>query len=195
MNNNVMIKKSLDTILEYLEYSKYDISTFNKEEFKKTNFTEKISVVSENGKAFVYYYLENFTKNNFQKFIDQNIMTDDIKKEDIMIIITNKFTFESFEDIIKFKTDGIYVNLYKVENLAFNILNHNYVPKHTKLSLKEKEEFMTKFNVSNPSIELPEISRFDPVACAIFLRPGDICKIIRYDKISYENEYYRICVV
>ena len=149
MKNIAMIKKSLDTILEYLEYSNFDISSFNKDEFYKTNFTGKFSVISENGKAFVYYNLENFTKNNLQKFIDQNIINDDIKKEDIMIIITNKFTFESFEDILKFKTDDIYVNLYKIENLGFNILNHSYVPKHTKLSLIEKEEFMSKFNIRN----------------------------------------------
>jgi len=41
---------------------------------------------------------------------------------------------------------------------------------------------------------MPQISRFDPVACAIFLRPGDVCKIIRYDKISFENEFYRVCI-
>ena len=189
------IKKSLNTILEYLEYSKYDISSFNKEELYKSNFTGKFIVNSDNGKAFIYYNLENFTKSNLQTFIKNHIEKDDITKEDIMIIITKKFTFESFEDIIKFKTQGIYVNLYKVENLTFNILNHTYVPKHEKLTFNEKIEFMKKYNIRNSFIELPEIGRFDPVACAIFLKPGDVCKITRYDKISYENEYYRICVV
>ena len=195
MNVNVRKQKSLNTILEYLENSNYDISSFNKDEFTKSNFNEKFIVNSDNGKAFVYYNLDNFTKSNLQTFIKSNIEKDEITKEDIMIIITTKFTFESFEDVIKYKTYGIYVNLYKLENLTFNILKHSYVPKHEKLTLKEKDEFLKKYNIRNTSIEIPEIGRFDPVACAIFLKPGDVCKITRYDKISYENEYYRICVV
>lgn len=195
MNVNVRKQKSLNTILEYLENSNYDISSFNKDEFTKSNFNGKFIVNSDNGKAFVYYNLDNFTKSNLQTFIKSNIEKDEITKEDIMIIITTKFTFESFEDVIKYKTYGIYVNLYKLENLTFNILKHSYVPKHEKLTLKEKDEFLKKYNIRNTSIEIPEIGRFDPVACAIFLKPGDVCKITRYDKISYENEYYRICVV
>jgi DNA-directed RNA polymerase subunit H (RpoH/RPB5) len=28
----------------------------------------------------------------------------------------------------------------------------------------------------------------------LLLRPGEVCKIQRYDKISFENLYYRVCV-
>ena len=40
----------------------------------------------------------------------------------------------------------------------------------------------------------PEISRFDPVAQAIGLRPKQVCKIIRSSETSITNEYYRICI-
>ena len=36
---------------------------------------------------------------------------------------------------------------------------------------------------------------FDPVAKAILMKPGEVCKITRNDKISLENVMYRICVV
>ena len=58
---------------------------------------------------------------------------------------------------------------------------------------KEKAELYEKINIHSDS-QLPEISRFDPVAKIIFLRPDNVCKITRYDKISYINEYFRICV-
>ena len=61
-----------------------------------------------------------------------------------------------------------------------------------KINDDEKEEFYKKYNVTEKQI--PEISRFDPVARALCLRPSQICKITRYDKISYKNDYYRICV-
>jgi len=74
-----------------------------------------------------------------------------------------------------------------------NILQHSWVPQHIKLKESEKEELFKKFNISTNS-QLPQISRFDPVARAILLRPGEVCKIIRHDKISLINEFYRICV-
>ena len=57
----------------------------------------------------------------------------------------------------------------------------------------QKDELFKQYNLSNDS-QLPEISRFDPVSKVIFLRPGEVCEIIRYDKISLTNKYYRVCV-
>ena len=42
--------------------------------------------------------------------------------------------------------------------------------------------------------KLPHISRFDPVAKFLGLRPGVICKIIRNSYTSGEAFYYRLCV-
>ena len=86
-----------------------------------------------------------------------------------------------------------YIHLFNLYSLQFKILEHKYVPKHIKLNDIEKEEFYNKYNITNNS-HIPEINRFDPVANAIFLKPGDICKIIRYEKASFLNEYYRYCI-
>ncbi len=51
----------------------------------------------------------------------------------------------------------------------------------------------TKYNIMNDT-QLPEISRFDPVAKAICIRPGEVCEIIRPSKTSIKSTYYRICV-
>ena len=52
---------------------------------------------------------------------------------------------------------------------------------------------MTKFNITD-KIQFPDISRFDPVARAIGLRPGEVCKIIRPSKTAITTNYYRICI-
>ena len=52
-----------------------------------------------------------------------------------------------------------------------NILNHQYVPRHTILSDDEVGEMMKKYNVMEKS-QLPDISRYDPVALAIGMRPA-----------------------
>ena len=51
------------------------------------------------------------------------------------------------------------------------------VPKHRKLDENEKKEVMKKFNINRDS-EVPEISRFDPVANIMFLRPGECAKLL-----------------
>ena len=42
--------------------------------------------------------------------------------------------------------------------------------------------------------QLPEISRFDPQALALCLRPGNIAKFTRKSITALETEYYRVCV-
>ena len=41
---------------------------------------------------------------------------------------------------------------------------------------------------------IPEISRFDPVALALLMRPKQICKITRSSKTSITFDFYRICI-
>ena len=67
------------------------------------------------------------------------------------------------------------------------------VPKHTKLTSEEAIKFRKDENINNDS-QIPEISRFDPVALAIGLKPGDICKILRPSRISITSDYYRFCI-
>ena len=82
--------------------------------------------------------------------------------------------------------------MFSIKHLLINILEHTYVPKHIKLSNSEQLALNEKFNIENNS-QMPEISRFDPVSRAIFMRPGQVCKIIRYSDSSFSNEYYRLC--
>ena len=78
-------------------------------------------------------------------------------------------------------------------SLQFNILEHEMVPKHIKLDEKEIEEVKKRYNIIDNS-QIPEISRFDPVAIAIWLRAGEICKIIRASITAITGLYYRYCV-
>jgi DNA-directed RNA polymerase subunit H (RpoH/RPB5) len=89
--------------------------------------------------------------------------------------------------------DGMFIIVENITRLQFNILNHTLVPPHEIINDKEVDEIMKKYNIKN-KIEFPEISRFDPVARVIGLRPGDVCKIIRPSKTSITTNYYRVCI-
>ena len=87
---------------------------------------------------------------------------------------------------------GVFVILYYIKRLQFNLLEHELVPKHTILTETEAKEFREKYNIKDDT-QLPDISRFGPVALAIGMRPGDICRIERPSKTSLNRCFYGIC--
>ena len=94
---------------------------------------------------------------------------------------------------ITFIKYNIFVNIINMKIFLFNILEHKYVPKHRILSEKEIDEVCEQYNIINDS-EWPEISRFDPVAKTIGIKPGQLCEIIRPSKTAITSKYYRLCL-
>lgn len=137
---------------------------------------QSIKTTLEN-KVMSYYEEENKEKCNFI-FIIQGTINETLQK-------TIKQLWKKFNE---------YVVVYEIKHLLFNILEHSYVPKHEKLTLQEKQELYKEKNIKDDS-QMPEISVLDPMAKVMLLRPGQVCKIIRYNKISFEDIYYRLCVI
>ena len=86
-----------------------------------------------------------------------------------------------------------FIRVITRKRLQFNILEHEYVPQHIIMTQEETEELFKAKNILDKS-NLPEISRFDPVALVIGIRPGQVCKIIRNSRTAISTNYYRICV-
>jgi DNA-directed RNA polymerase subunit H (RpoH/RPB5) len=83
--------------------------------------------------------------------------------------------------------------MHNISRIQFNILDHTLVPNISILNEDEKNKFIKDFSIRSTK-QLPELSRFDPQALAISLRPGDICKIIRDSATALKTNYYRVCV-
>ena len=75
----------------------------------------------------------------------------------------------------------------------FNILKNNLVPHHEILNDERKKQVALEYNIVKES-QWPEISRFDPPAMAIGLRPGQVTEITRKSPTSLDTKYYRLCV-
>ena len=204
--------KSRNNLIFYLKnmgFNCEEVEDFSMEEVDAMQKYEQLNFkVSNplNEQCFVKYMTEDTTtkktssnlikKINISGIVSEVFLDEEsIKKTDTLVIITNEYSQESIHKSLKniWEMEGYYVVIFDLKQLQLNILKHNYVPKHVKLSDKEKVELYEKINIQSDS-QLPEISRFDPVAKIIFLRPDNVCKITRFDKISYTNEYFRICV-
>ena len=66
-------------------------------------------------------------------------------------------------------------------------------PRVSILDENKTKEMMQKYNLKTRQ-QLPEISRFDPLALAMTLRPGQVCEMTRSSATALTTKYYRICI-
>ena len=147
-------------------------------------------------KIYIKYYLsKSLRPNNLQEMIDDLFSVEEVlTKEDTLLVVVKDEVNETLINYLKqiWESEKIFIVLQPLQRLQFNILEHVYVPLHQVLSESEKINIKNKYNIMNDN-EFPELSRFDPVAQAIGIRPGQVCKIIRASKTAIEAPYYRIC--
>ncbi len=74
----------------------------------------------------------------------------------------------------------------------FKVENHILVPKHLKLSDKEKKDLLEKYNITPK--ELPRVIKKDPAIKSLNVGPGDVIKIIRKSPTAGEAVFYRYVV-
>ena len=158
---------------------------------------EENPVTKRKNKIYIRYYLgKTIRPANLQEMIDDLFNLEEIlKKDDTLFIIIKDDPNETLINELKhiWESEGIFIVIESIKRLQFNILDHALVPPHTILKETEVDNIMKRYNITD-KVQFPDISRFDPVARVIGLRPGQVCKIVRPSKTSIEANYYRICV-
>ena len=148
-------------------------------------------------KIYIRYYLaKTINAQNIQEMIDDLFNLEEIlTKNDTLMIIIKDTMNETITNLLKhiWEQDGIFIVIQSIKRLQFNILEHILVPNHRVLSLSELDIVKTRYNIAD-NTQFPDISRFDPVAQVIGIRPGQVCEIIRPSKTAINSFYYRICV-
>ena len=200
------IFKSRETLVEILHSTEYDVSEYksvsekhlhsminNKQldmEVEKLDKTSKVYIRS-------YYILgKSIKKDAIPSIVDDLFHVERrLTKDDTLMLVVNEEPNATILSLLKhiWSKEGIYIVIVPIQRLQFNILNHSLVPSHRVMSAEEKSATFTKYNIRNDS-QLPQISRFDPVAQAIGLRPGQLVEIIRPSKTAITSKYYRICM-
>lgn len=181
------------------EYSNFSINEVNSM-FQNNQLDIKLEKNTKENKAYIHYYLgktaKTITAKNLQDMIDDLFMVEEmLTKNDTLFIILKSDINETITNVLKniWEKDGIFIVIINIQRLQFNILEHSLVPPHRILSEEELEEVKIKYNINKLS-QLPEISRFDPVAQVIGIRPGQVCEIIRSSKTAVNTKYYRVCI-
>ena len=154
--------------------------------------------VYDDTKIYVKYMLSSkaIRIKAIEELIEELYVVEDVlKSTDILAIVINDEPNDSLVATLKYLYDkrGIFVVVHNIKRLQRNILKHTLVPPHTIMTNSDVDVLKKDFNLKNLQ-QLPEMSRFDPVALIIGMRPGQVCKIERKSPTSMVSNYYRICV-
>jgi DNA-directed RNA polymerase subunit H (RpoH/RPB5) len=206
------IYNSRKTLLELMKKQGYNVSDFENFDVNEVNImrqNNQLDLILEKNsdksstenivspKIYIRYYLTKLLRPaNIHDMIEDLFTLEEIlTKNDILFIITKDEANETLMNELKqiWEAEGIYIVIEPMKRLQFNILNHSFVPEHIKLTAKELEDILKKYNINDKN-QLPQISRFDPVARAICLRPSEVCLIKRPSKTAIESNYYRVCI-
>ena len=202
-----IIYNSRKTLLEYLRDQGFNISDYD--EF---SINEVLAMISNNQldmllsedtekeekrKVYIKYHLKKSLRPQYiDEFVEDLYSLDNIlQKNDTLIVVSRDDPNDSLKKYLKqlYADDNIFVVVLSLRRLQFNVLDHELVPKHRILNSMEQAEFVKKYNITESS-QVPEISRFDPVALCIGLKPGSIVHITRPSKTAIKGDYYRYCI-
>jgi len=200
------IYKARQTLIALLEKQGYDVSDydhFSISEINAMNQSKQLDMLLEEKtksslkrKIYVHHFLgPKLAVRAIQQIIeDLFVLSETLEYKDTLMIIVKNDPNDTIKNELKhlWESEGLFVIVENIKRLQFNILNHKYVPPHEIVPEEEVKAVMDRFNITN-LCEFPDISRFDPVAKAIGLRPKQLCRILRPCKTSIESNYYRIC--
>jgi DNA-directed RNA polymerase subunit H (RpoH/RPB5) len=204
-NRILSIYKSRKTILDLLDYQDYlveDYTGFSINEtdamFVNSQLDLLVSHKKNPKKVYVKYLISSKVRAKDLDDIIEDLMYIEnvLQKSDTIIIIMDDEPNDSITAKLKYlyDHDGIFVVIHNIARLQFNILEHVLNPQVVVLEEKsETDKLMKKYNLKSLT-QLPEIDRFDPLALALCLRPGQVCEMQRGSATALSYKYYRICV-
>ena len=147
-------------------------------------------------RAYIKYHISKSlrTQNIYEYIEDLFELEKLLEKKDDLIIIQRDEPNEPLKQLLRniWAQDKVYITVFNIKRLQFNIMKHHLVPPHRTLTLDEENDFREKYNIKNDT-DIPDISRFSPVAMVIGIRPGEICEITRPSRTSITTKFYRIC--
>lgn len=199
------IYKSRNTILDLLKTQNYDTTDYaefsiNEIDVMFANSQLDMLIKHTDGvhSAYIKYYLtaKQLRPTNLDEMIeDLYVIEGVLTKADTFIIIVNDEPNDTIIEKMKYlyEHDGIFVVMHNISRLQYNILKHQYVPQMRVLSKEEEDQVKMKYNLTD-SAKFPEISRFDPQALVMNVRPGDVCHFKRVSPTALFTDYYRVCV-
>ena len=202
-----IIYRSRNFLLEQLKNQGYnvdDYANFSINEidvmYKQNQMDMLLTRETDQRKIYVKYHLSSgkSIRNESLGYLIRELFETEavLEKTDTLYIVQMEKPNDTLLRHLEYlyKAEGIFVVVNTLPQLQFNCLKHQYNPSSIRiLSEEEATDLKQKYGITELS-QFPEVSRFDPVAIAICLRPGQICEYDRKSIVAMKSLYYRVCV-
>lgn len=210
-NINVILSiyKSRNTILKHMSKLKYNVDDYEDFSINEIDvmFTNSqldmlLTHTEHKSKIYIKYYFslkqtaKQIRPQNLDTIIDDLYHIDNILDiNDTLIVIIDEEPNETIINRIKYlyEKEGIFVVIHNIKRLQFDIFDHIMIPEVQLMTVEEMNQLKINLNLKSLKL-LPEISRFDPLALALTLRPEQVIKITRSSPTALTSDFYRICV-
>jgi len=192
-----MLRERGDNIDEFEEHER----EIDRDEFTSDN---KIIEFHTSNTTIIFAMTKKLRKNILDEL---KMYHDDItkfvekynNKKNIILIFNNDIIsapilqqLSKYDKMLQ-KNNGILQYFY-CKQLLFNPTNHEYVPKHTKITSQDDINLILEKYLVKSKLQLPYILNSDIIAKWLGLKQGDIVKIDRYNPNSGVYYYYRCCI-
>jgi DNA-directed RNA polymerase subunit H (RpoH/RPB5) len=192
-----------------MEYLGYDVTphiNFSIKEIDAMYSNDALNVLlkhtESDKKVYVEYFFQNdkksasFNKKHLDDLVDRRFEIDSvIGQNDTLVVVVEDEPNDGLITRLKqlYEQEGKFVVVHNIDRLQYNLLEHTLVPKGKALTEQETSVMKQKYNIKLNN-QFPEISRFDPQALALCLRPNEVCVFERKSLTAISTKYYRICV-
>jgi DNA-directed RNA polymerase subunit H (RpoH/RPB5) len=192
-------------LIELLENQRYqceDVKGFSIQDievkYENSQLDMLVSKEDSSSKIYVKYFLNKTStlKNNLDEIIDDIFDNHLQRQTDSLVVILEEEPNDTIRDKVKYLFDKLntHVILFNIKRLQFNVLKHEKNPSQLKiLTGEEKKDFMELYNIDEES-QIPVVDRFNILAMCIFIRPHEVCEIVRKNPVSVRSIMYRVCV-
>lgn len=210
VNNKVLkLYKSRLNLLNQMEYLGYDVTphiNFSIKEIDAMYSNDALNILlkhtESDKKVYVEYFFQNdkksasFNKKHLDDLVDRRFEIESvIGQNDTLVVVVEDEPNDGLITRLKqlYEQEGKFVVVHNIDRLQYNLLEHTLVPKGKALTEQETSVMKQKYNIKLNN-QFPEISRFDPQALALCLRPNEVCVFERKSLTAISTKYYRICV-
>ncbi len=76
--------------------------------------------------------------------------------------------------------------------MNFDVKDHILVPKHEKIAEEKVNALLKKYNITK--LQLPKISKKDPILKGLDFKVGDVIKITRDSGTAGRTSFYRVII-
>ena len=197
------VARARSVVLAQLSEQGFDTSDYQGSSVEEVNAmleARQLDMLLDTGerKVYVKFHIDKTLRPQalFETVEDLFELEGVLGPNDALVIVTGDNPNQTILKVVGtlWSQSKMFITILGLGQLQYNVLEHNLVPKHERLVGDGLLEFMARYRTDSRR-QLPEISRTDPVAMAIGLRPGEVCKITRPSRTAVRSHFYRICSV